>query len=111
VDSCMQATLADMSVQSAAIVIFFEKFPEIAQISADFVRRNGGVLPALPCLILSGNAGRCAKARLANLPDDMFFLPLVIEFHRWNDLWKTEIVHQPPRFGIGFLFGFAAKFD
>src|SRR5262249_4361247 len=107
----MQAALPDVSVQRAPISIPVEKLPEIPQISTDFIGRNGGIFPSLPGFILSRDASCCTEAGFANFPDNMFFLIVVVEFHRWNDLLRTQIVHQAARFFIGFLFRVAAKFD
>src|SRR5919108_1173128 len=69
IDPGMDAALAKMAVERAMISVAVEKIAQVAQISADFLRRNRGVLPALPGIALSRSKGRGAEPRFADLPN------------------------------------------
>ena len=72
IDARVNAALAEMPVERAAVAVLFEELSQIAQIAAELVGRNGGILPAFPRDRLAGHARGRAEPRLAHLPHELF---------------------------------------
>src|SRR5690242_12544082 len=111
IDASMNAALAEVPVERAVIAVLFEEFAQIAQIVADFVGRNSGVLPTFPCDWLSGNEGRGAKSRFANLPNELFLLFVVVKLHSRSAGASFETGHHRHCFRVRFFLAFAPEFD
>ena len=81
-DPGMNTALAEMAVEGAFIAMLVVKLAQFAQVRADLIGRNRGILPALPGHMLARNPGGRAQAGLADFPDEMLFVRVVVELHR-----------------------------
>src|ERR1700754_4847440 len=71
----MNATLAEVTVHRRLVLILFEQTIELTKIATELLRRYGGILPAFPPMLLTGNENRSAQARFADMP-----YPLGLDF-------------------------------
>src|SRR5437762_6035511 len=68
-DARVQTTVAEVAVLRATILVSISEFAKLAHVSTEFVRRDGGILPAFPCQWLPGYARNRAQRRLTDLPN------------------------------------------
>src|SRR5262249_62097762 len=78
VDPRVDATLAEVAIEGPIVAVFLEQLAEVAEIITELERVDRRVFPALPCVLVAGDPGRGAEARLADLPQ-VLFLGLVVE--------------------------------
>src|SRR5947209_2420100 len=72
-DAHVNAAVAEVSVERAAIVVLVEQLADVAQIGAEFCRRNRCVVPTLPFGWDTGREGGSARPGFADLPDVLRF--------------------------------------
>jgi hypothetical protein len=96
VDPGVDAALAEVAVERAAVAELLKQFSEVAEIGADAVGRDGGVFPTLPRVVRTRDAGGRPQARLADLPE-VLLLRLVIEQLHRRRVIVTCWVGQNPR--------------
>jgi len=71
VDPGVQAALTEVAVEGAAVAVPLVQLPQVAEVAAEPVRRDRGVLPALPGERLARHQRGGAQAGLAHLPDQL----------------------------------------
>ena len=111
VDPGVDAALAEVAVKRAVVAELLEQLAEVAEVGADAVGGDGGVLPALPGVLLARDAGGGPQARLADLPQVLLLGLVVEELHRRRVAHLLQVVHQLVRLVVGFLLGLAAELD
>ena len=78
VDPGVDATLAEVAVKRAAVVVLREQLAQVAQVVPHPIGWDGRIFPALPRIFFAGNARRGTQAGFADFPE-VFFLGLVVE--------------------------------
>ena len=79
----VDAALAEVAVEIADVVVLVEQLAEVAQVAAELLRRDGGVLPPFPRVAACrGRERRGAEARLADAPDQLLLLRVVEQLDR-----------------------------
>src|SRR5205823_2713432 len=63
VPACVHTALAVVAVQRALVLVLPRELLQAAQVLAEALRRDGGVLPALVRVLLAGDEGGRAEAR------------------------------------------------
>ena len=111
VDPGVDAALAEVAVERAVVAEFLEQLAEVAEVGADAIGRDGRVLPALPGVLLAGDAGGRPEARLADLPQVLFLGLVVEELHRRRVGHRLQAVHQLAGLVVGLFLGLAAELD
>src|SRR5262249_45165326 len=109
IDARVHAALSNMSVKSASISVALEKLPKIAKVTADVLGRHGRILPALPCFLFTWHACRGPETGFADLPHNVLFFRIVVEFHWRHGITPTQILHETLGFRVCFFFRLAAK--
>src|SRR5437868_3727653 len=97
VDPCVYASLAEMAVQIPLVAELVEELAELAEVRADVVRRDRGVLPAFPRDLLSRHVRGRAQARAPHSPDLLLVLGVVVELHRRSVGPLVESLHERTR--------------
>src|ERR1700676_3324936 len=67
-DAHVDAAVSEMSVERGVIIVFVQQFADIAEVSAQFFRCNGRVVPSLPFWRRARGCGSRARSGLAQLP-------------------------------------------
>src|ERR1051325_3647997 len=101
----MNATLAEMSIQAADIIVLIVQFFQIAEVGADLIWRHSGILPAFPILLLTWNVSTGAQARFAHLPDSFLFACVGEESHVRNARIGFQAAHEPAGLFFALLQG------
>src|SRR5438876_6510826 len=107
----MNATLAEVPIKSAHIVVTVEELSQVTQVNADMFWRHSRIFPTFPILGFARNVSRCAQSRLTHMPDAFLFLDVIEKLHRWSVRLFAEVAHQLPSFGVALGFRRAAKFN
>ena len=74
-DLHVDAPVAEVAVVRSLVVVFVEEPAKIAEVAAELVRRDGGIVPALVPRRKTWRGNGGARARLADLPDRLRFVP------------------------------------
>ncbi len=111
VDSRVNDTLAEMTVQGAIVPELIEECPEVAEVIADPVRRHGRVFPAGPGVGHPRHPGGRAETGFPCLPElSLRFLPLID-----RDVpalrFAVEVPHESVRQFTRFVERLSAEFD
>ena len=90
----VDTSLAEMAVERRFVMEFLQQRTEIAEIIPEFLRRDGGILPALPGRRFTRD--KCARSltRLAHIPHHLLVSGLVIAPHRGRAVLPLEPAHQ-----------------
>ena len=103
----VHATLAEVPIQGRAGVArvpkLLEERLEVAEIVAEARGRDGGVLPALPRVGVTGHVRGCTEAALAYPPELVFLLGILQEGNRGIVIRLCERAQQA--FGSGIDLG------
>ena len=102
IDARVDAALAEMAVQGATVLILVEQLAEAAQVRAKLRGRNRGILPALPGDGLIRYPGGRAERRLANSPNELLVLLVVVQLHRRRVALSRERGHRRARPAVAF---------
>src|SRR5438067_4410313 len=111
VDARMDATLSEVSIETAKVAVFVEKPLQIAQVTAKPMRRHGGIFPAFPVFFEARNMGRCAEARFAHMPNAFFLRGIIEKLHGGRVWLELQRAHQFARGAIAFFLALTAKFE
>src|ERR1051326_1655584 len=95
----MDASHAEMAIERAEVFVLLIELAKIAQVRAKFFGCDGRIFPSFPRDRLAGNERRRSQTRLANLPDGLLVLRVVVELH--GRFRSAEDVHQVTRLPIG----------
>src|SRR5206468_774403 len=110
VDSDMNAALTEVTVQRRVVAVLVEERPQIAEIVADVLHRNGRVLPSLPRIRLAWNERGCTQTSLSYLPDLLLYLRLDHQSHRRRVAQGFEMGRDLFRAGARFIGRLAREF-
>ena len=105
----MQAALAEVAVERAVVAVPVEQLPQLAQVVAEALGRNGGVLPSFPRVRLVGEPGRRSQARLADLPHPLLLREVVEELHGRRRPVALQLLHQLAGLGVRLLLALPAE--
>src|SRR5206468_3934521 len=105
--------LAVVAVERALVAVLRGQLAKVAQVLADPLRRDGGVLPTLVGVGPAGEERRRPEPGLAHLPDMLLGRRVVVELH---SLERTALLllqrsHQLVRLLIGLVLRLAAELD
>src|SRR5882762_11740199 len=64
----MDAAVSEMAIKCGVVVVFVEQLADVAEVSAQFFRRDGGVVPSFPFGRRARGSGSGARTRLAQFP-------------------------------------------
>ena len=107
----VDAALAEVAVERAIVAELLEQLAKVAEVGADAVGRHGRILPPLPGVLLAGDAGGRAQARLADFPQ-VFFLGLVVEeLHGRRVAHPLQMLHQLAGLVVRFVLALTAELD
>src|SRR4029079_676529 len=81
VDASMDAALAEVAIELAAVVVAVEEGAQVAKVGSHFFGRHRGILPALPRQRLVRWMRGGPETRLADFPDHRLFARVVEELH------------------------------
>src|SRR4051812_2899959 len=100
-----------MAVETGILFVPIEQLAQRAQIISPALRRNRGILPALPILLLAWDISGGAETRFAQFPHHLLVLLIVEELEMGRVRLTAQFVHQLVSFVIGLLRGRAAELD
>src|SRR5208337_5483916 len=107
----VHAGVAEVSVERAVVVKVLHQPAQVAEVSAEFVGRDGGIFEAFPAQRLAGNMRSHAQARLANIPDAAGQTRVGEQAHVGCGGGTIESLHQLSRLGLGIVGGVGSEFD
>ena len=81
VDPAVRAAVAEVAVHRGAVAVAVEQVLERAQVAAQVLGRDGGVLPALPVVGLDRVVSGRAQTGLAHVPELALVRRVVVEPH------------------------------
>src|SRR5581483_2547497 len=102
VDATVDASHPEVAVECRVVAVLREERAEVAEIPADPVDGDGGVLPSGPGRGLAGDERRRAETRFADVPDALLLLAIDEEPHAGCGASAGEVVHHAtgPRLGL-----------
>src|ERR1700677_1529409 len=104
VDAHVDATLPVVAIERTAEAVLGHEPSDRAQIFSELHGWNGGVLPALPAVVLSGHKARGAQRGCAHMPHRTSLIGRadVRDRRRWPGLRRAR---QRFSLGVGFFSG------
>src|SRR5205807_895749 len=103
------ARLAEVAVEIADVVVFVEQLSEIAKVFAEVLWIDGGVFPTFPRARLARNERRRTEPGLADFPDALLVLLVVIALHRGTEARLLQRIHHLLRVRVALLLRVAAE--
>ncbi len=111
VDAGVHAAVAEVAIERAFVTVGGHHLAQVAEISAKFFWRDGGVFPAFPAHRFTGDVRSRAKSRFANFPNAFDLLLVDVETHVGRVRTAAKRLHQAAGLGFGLQRGFGAEFD
>ena len=109
VDARVDAALAEVAVERAAVAKLLHESGELAEVGTELRGRNGGVLPTFPSVGLAGDEDHGAECRFADEPDAGGFGGRIKATHSGRRFEFCRGSEEVIRFSLGFFVGLGAE--